>query len=251
MPFAGTRFLNMPAPEISVVLPALNEEKTVGAVIERILAVLESERIAGEVILIDGYSSDDTGAIGDAIAARDERVRVIHLGPDAPGNLGLSLREGFRSARGEFVITLDCDLSHEPGEIPKLLKRRDEADLIIGSRFVKGGKAELTLKRHILTRTYNFMAKHLVGVRINDLTTGYRLYKKAKLDRLALTSRGFGLQVETIVKARANGWKLMEVPIHYRKSDKKSTLIYRKQFASYMAPLLSGLKARFRRPQLT
>ncbi len=235
----------MAAPEVSVVLPALNEEKTVGAVIERVLAVLESERIAGEVILIDGCSSDRTGAIGDAIASRDERVRVIHLGPGAPGNLGLSLREGFRAARGKFIVTLDCDLSHEPGEIPKLLERRDEADLIIGSRFVKGGKAELPFKRHVLTRAYNFMAKHFVGVKIKDLTTGFRLYRKAKLDGLELMSRGFGLQVETVVKARANGWKLMEVPIHYRRSDKKSTLIYRQQFVSYMAPLLFGLKARF------
>jgi dolichol-phosphate mannosyltransferase len=230
--------------EVSVVLPALNEEKTVGAVIDRILSVFDGGGIAGEIILVDGFSRDRTGAIADAIADRDKRVRVIHLGSDAPGNLGISLREGFRSARGAYVVALDCDLSHDPGEIPKLLAHRGEADLVIGSRFVKDGRAELSLKRHVLTRTYNFMAKHLVGVKVNDLTTGFRLYRKAKLDRLELESRGFGLQVETIVKARLNGWKMIEVPIHYRKSDKKSTLIYRKQFVSYMAPLLFGLKAR-------
>ncbi len=237
--------------EISVVLPALNEEKTVGAVIDQILAVFAAEGIAGEIILIDGCSSDRTAAIADAIAERDSRLRVIHLGPDAPGNLGVSLREGFRSARGAFVIALDCDLSHDPAEIPKLLAHRHEADLVIGSRFVKGGRAELSLKRYVLTRTYNFLAKYLLGVKINDLTTGFRVYRKATLDRVELVSRGFGLQVETIVQARMNGWKMKEVPIHYRRSDKKSTLIYRKQFVSYMSPLFFGLKARLRRAQLT
>ena len=235
--------------EVSVVLPALNEEKTVGVVTDRILSVFDREGLAGEVLVIDGCSSDRTGAIADGIAERDKRVRVIHLGPDAPGNLGISLREGFRGARGRYVVALDCDLSHDPGEIPELLARRHEADLVIGSRFVKGGKAELSWKRYVLTRTYNFMAKHLLGVKINDLTTGFRVYRKAMLDRIELASRGFGLQVETIVKARVNDWKVIEVPIHYRRSDKKSTLIYRKQFASYMLPLFHGVKARFSTPR--
>ncbi|HKA32129.1 MAG TPA: glycosyltransferase family 2 protein [Candidatus Binatia bacterium] len=235
----------MDEPEVSVVLPALNEEKTVRVVIDRILSVFDREAIAGELILVDGHSSDRTGAIADEIAERDKRVRVIRLGPDAPGNLGISLRQGFRSARGKYIVALDCDLSHDADEIPNLLSRRGEADLIIGSRFVKGGKAELSWKRYMLTRTYNFMAKHLLGVKINDLTTGFRVYRKAMLDRIELASRGFGIQVEAIVKARMHNWQVIEVPIHYRKSDKKSTLIYRKQFASYMLPLLLGVKARF------
>lgn len=234
----------MPAPELSIVIPALNEEQTIGAVLNRVLGVFGREGIAGEVIIVDGCSTDRTGAIADEIAKRDERVCVIHLGPDAPGNLGSSLREGFRNARGSYVIALDCDLSHDPDEIPKLLKQKEEADLIIGSRFVKGGRADLPWKRALLTRSYNFLAKHLLGLGIDDLTTGYRLYKKEMLDRLRLESTGFGLQVEIVVKSHLNGYTAKEVPIHYHRSDKKSTLVYRKQFASYMSPVLLGLRAR-------
>jgi glycosyltransferase involved in cell wall biosynthesis len=242
----------MSGPELSVVVPALNEEKTVSATLTRVLEVFDREKIDGEVILVDDASADRTGTLADEIAGKDRRARVIHRSGGKKGNLGSSLREGFRNARGEYVIVLDCDLSHDPADIPKLLRRRDEADIIVGSRYVKGGTADMPLQRVILSRTYNFIAKALLGLSIRDVTTGYKLYKKKMLDDLGLQSDGFGVQVEIIVKAHLKGYTAKEVPIHYTRSDKKSTLIYREQFASYMLPLLHGLAARwFRRGRLT
>jgi glycosyltransferase involved in cell wall biosynthesis len=235
-------------PHLTVIVPALNEERTVSAVLARVLAVFEREKIDGEVLLVNDASTDRTGALADAIARRDPRARVLHRSRADKGSLGTSLRDGFSTARGEYVIVLDCDLSHNPADIPKLLERRHEADIVVGSRFVKGGSADMPWRRVILSRTYNFIAQALLGLSIRDVTTGYKLYKRKMLDELGLESDGFGVQVEIVVKAHMKGYTAVEVPIHYTRSDKKSTLIYRDQFASYMLPLLQGLTARwFRR----
>jgi dolichol-phosphate mannosyltransferase len=244
----------MPGLELSVVIAALNEEKTVAEVLRRILLIFDRQTITGEIILVDGYSTDRTGAIAGEIAAADSRVRVIHLGREAPGNLGLSLREGFRSARAAYIVALDCDLSHDPDDIPRFYTERAAAHLVIGSRFTQGGRAELSLKRSLLSRGYNLFARGLLGGGIHDLTSGYRLYRKAMLDALDLQSRGFGLQVEIVAKAVAGGYTVKEIPIYYRRCDKKSNLIYRKQFASYMLPVIKGAAARWlgaRPPGLT
>jgi dolichol-phosphate mannosyltransferase len=231
--------------EASVVLPALNEAKTVGDVLHRVLRVFDRQTIHGEIIVVDGYSMDRTAATAEEIAAADNRVRVIRLGAEAPGNLGISLREGFRNARAPYIIALDCDLSHDPDDIPRFYAERGTAHLVIGSRFTRGGRAELSLKRNILSRGYNLVARGLLGSNIHDLTSGYRLYDKAMLDALDLRSTGFGLQVEIVAKAISRGYIVKEVPIYYRRSDKKSNLVYRKQFASYMLPVIQGAAARW------
>jgi dolichol-phosphate mannosyltransferase len=234
-----------PVPELSVVIAALNEEKTVAEVLQRVLKVFDRLGIAGEIILVDGYSTDRTGAIADEIASDDNRVRVLHLGPEAPGNLGLSLRQGFRRSRGPYIVALDCDLSHDPDDIPRFFAQRAAAQLVIGSRFTTGGRAELSWKRRLLSRGYNLFARGLLGAGIHDLTSGYRLYDKAMLEALDLHSAGFGLQVEIVAKAVARGYIVKEIPICYRRCDKKSNLIYRKQFASYMLPVIKGAAARW------
>jgi len=240
----------MTTPQLSVVISALNEERTVAAVLARVLSVFDREKIEGEIVFVDDRGTDRTGALADEIAAKDARVRVLHRHPGAPGNLGSALREGFRNSQGEYVVVLDCDLSHDPDDIPRLLAQRGAADIVVGSRFIAGGRAEMPRRRVLLSRAYNLFAKMVLGLAIADVTTGYKLYKRKMLDALDLESQGFGLQVEIVVKAHLKGYTAMEVPIHYRRSDKKSTLVYRRQFASYTLPLLLGLKARLFRRRL-
>jgi len=232
-------------PFLSVVISALNEEKTVTSVITRVLEVFDKHKINGEIVFLNNHSTDKTGELADKIARKDKRVNVIQRYDRPNKDLGSSLKEGFANAKGEFVIILDCDLSHDPEEIPNLLKHKDEADIIIGSRFVKGGKADMAFKRTIISRTYNTVAKLLIGLNVNDITTGFKLYRKKMLDELQLESNGFGLHVEIPIKAHLKGYTAMEVPIYYKRSDKKSTLNYKKQFKSYSKPILEGLKMRF------
>lgn len=231
-------------PFLSVVISALNEEKTVTTVLQTVLGVLDQYKINGEIVFLNNHSTDNTGALADAVAKNDKRVKVIHRYDRPNKDLGSSLREGFANAKGEYVIILDCDLSHDPNEIPHLLKYKDKADIIVGSRFVKGGKADMQFSRTVISRTYNTVANLLVGTKIKDMTTGFKLYKKKMLDELNLESNGFGLHVEIPIKACLKGYTAFEVPIYYKRSDKRSTLQYKKQFKSYSKPILKGLKAR-------
>ncbi|MBI2559482.1 glycosyltransferase [Candidatus Woesearchaeota archaeon] len=235
----------MAKPELSVVVSALNEEKTVRSVLEQILRVFDNYKINGEIIFMDNHSTDRTGILADKAAKKDKRARVIHRINRPNTDLGSSLREGFANARGKYLIIMDCDLSHSPDEIPNLLKHKNEADIIIGSRYTKGGKADMSLKRSIISRSFNLMTKIIAGTNVNDITTGFKLYKKEVLDKLKLTSTGFGLHVEIFLKAINKGCKAIEVPIHYQRADKKSTLNYRKQFLSYAKPVLSALKEKY------
>ncbi len=232
-------------PELSVVISAFNEEKTVESVLEKVLKVFDSYKIDGEIVFMDNHSTDKTGEFADKIAQQDKRVSVIHRRNRLNKDLGSSLREGFENAQGRYVIIMDCDLSHSPGDIQNLLKHKNEADIIIGSRYVKDGKAEMNWKRLIISKTFNFLTRTLLRTNVKDITTGFKLYNKKVLDSLNLESTGFGLHVEILLKALNKGHTAKEIPIFYQRADKKSTLNYRKQFMSYTKPVVLTLKERF------
>ena len=231
--------------ELSVVISALNEEKTVQSVLRKVLGIFDKHSIDGEIVFMDNHSTDTTGKLADDVAKEDKRVRVIHRINRPNKDLGSSLREGFTNAKGTYLLIMDCDLSHSPEEIPNLLKHKNEADIIIGSRYVKGGKAEMTLKRAVISKSFNFLTKNLLGTNVKDITTGFKLYKKKVIDSLNLESTGFGLHVEIFLKAINKGYTAKEVPIAYLRADKKSTLNYRKQFMSYTKPVLLALKEKY------
>ena len=235
----------MPNPQLSVVISALNEEKSVSSVLSRVLGVFDRHKIDGEIIFMDNHSTDKTGELADLISKKDKRVVVIHRRKRPNKDLGSSLREGFQNAHGKYVIIMDCDLSHSPDEIPNLLKHKNEADIVIGSRYVKGGKADMNIKRSLISRSFNLLARLLLGINAKDITTGFKLYNKKVLDNLHLENTGFGLHVEVFLKAMNNGYTAKEIPIHYRRADKKSTLNYRKQFKSYAYPVLHAFKDKY------
>jgi dolichol-phosphate mannosyltransferase len=231
--------------ELSVVISALNEEKTVQNVLKKVLSVFDKNKIDGEIIFMDNHCTDRTGELADQIAKKDERVRVIHRRNRKCRDLGSSLKEGFIYAKGKYILIMDCDLSHNPDDIPYLLEHKDEADIIIGSRYIKGGKADMPLHRWIVSGSYNFITKTLLGINVRDVTTGFKLYKSRVIKKLNLQSDGFGLHSEILIKALLNGYTAKEIPIFYKRTGKKSTLNYKKQFISYSKPLIIGLKEKY------
>ncbi len=233
------------ASELTVIISALNEEKTVKKVLEGVLKILDSLKIKGDIIFLNNHSTDNTGKIADSIAKKDKRLKVIHRTDRPSKDLGSSLREGISYARGDYVLIMDCDLSHDPAMIKELFDKRKEADIIVGSRYA-GGSAEMPITRTIISGTSNFLVNNLLGVKVKDISTGFKLYKKEVLKSLNLTNDGFGLHVEILLKAANKGCKIKELPIHYRKSLKKSTLNYRKQIPSYASAVLAGIKDRFK-----
>jgi dolichol-phosphate mannosyltransferase len=165
--------------------------------------------------VVDGGSEDGTPATAERLGARVLTQR-------SPG-YGGALREGFAATRGRHVLTLDADLSHDPDFIVKLWRERDNADLVIASRYVRGGVAIMPLGRKILSRVLNRFFAAGLGLPVRDLSSGFRLYRKSVLEGLDIEGRNFDVLEDVLVKAYAAGWRVLEVPFTYFPRDRGSS----------------------------
>jgi dolichol-phosphate mannosyltransferase len=209
-----------PAADRSVwlILPTYNEaqnlERLVGAVRERLP---ESSR----VLIVDDSSPDGTGEIADRLVAAHEDVSVLHR--RTKEGLGPAYLAGFRqalAAGAELIIEMDADFSHDPAYLPQLLRAVEDADLVIGSRYVPGGGVtEWGRLRRFISRGGSAYARIALGVRIRDLTGGFKCIRREVLEAIDLDtihSRGYAFQVETTYRAIRAGFRVVEVPIVFR-----------------------------------
>jgi len=171
-----------------------------------------------DVLVIDDNSPDGTGQLGDELAARDPRVRVLHR----PGKLGLGTATlaAMRYAIDkdyDFLLNLDADFSHPPRYIPDLLRGMDRRDVMIGSRYVAGGGTEnWPLSRKIMSRGVNAMVRFLFRMPVQDASGSFRCFRIAKLRTVPLErvrSRGYSFQQEVLYRCHRAGCKLGETPI--------------------------------------
>jgi dolichol-phosphate mannosyltransferase len=193
--------------EVSVILPVLNEGGNLGDLLRRLREVLEREGLSYEFLVVDGGSRDNTR---EAAAAQGARV----LDEDFPGYAG-ALLTGFRQARGEYLLTLDADLSHEPAFVSKMWQARHLADIVIASRYVHGGVAYTSFGRRALSRFLNLVLRRMLSVPVRDLSSGYRLYRREVIEQLQIGGRNFEVLEEILVKAYAAGFSITEVPFTY------------------------------------
>lgn len=193
--------------DISVVLPVLNEGGNLGDLLERLRNILEHHRLQYEFLVVDGGSRDNTREVAAAHGARI-------LNEDPRGYAG-ALLTGFRAAAGEYVLTLDADLSHEPAFVNKMWRARHQADIVIASRYVRGGVAYTSLGRRALSRLLNVVLRRMLSVPVRDLSSGYRLYRREVLQQLQIGGRNFEVLEEILVKAYAAGFNITEVPFTY------------------------------------
>jgi dolichol-phosphate mannosyltransferase len=171
------------------------------------------------VLVVDDASPDGTGALGDALAARDARVKVLHR--SAKLGLGTAYLDGFRVAlEGGYDVAceMDADLSHDPRHLPQLLAAiAAGADVALGSRNVPGGGVlGWGLGRHLLSKGGSLYARTILGAGIRDLTTGYKAFTRGALEALDLgsvRSNGYAFQIETTYRALRKGLCVVEVPI--------------------------------------
>src|SRR3989338_4802145 len=148
-----------------------------------------------------------------------------------------------------FINNHSTDMT---GELAEHISRRDkrihfihrhDADIIIGSRFTKGGKSDMPVTRVIISKTYNFLVNLILDAKVNDITTGFKLYKRNVIDSLKLVNNGFGIHVEILLKAVHKGYTTKEIPIYYRtRTEGKSKLSYARQFKRYAEPVLEMIK---------
>ena len=205
---------------LSIVVPAYNEEHTIGDVIDRLRATLQKIGFVYEILVVDDCSRDRSAEI-----SLGKHVKVYslkqHMGK------GFALRAGFSKAKGEIIVTIDSDGSNRPEELPLLLKPilQDKADLVIGSRF--SGNTPTSGKRFNAAgvRIFNLMIRVLTGAAVSDSQSGYRAMKSEVLENLSLKSSGYEIESEMLVKIAQRRFRVREVPVSFeQRTYGRSTL---------------------------
>jgi glycosyltransferase involved in cell wall biosynthesis len=217
--------------DCSIVIPALNERDNIGPLLQGLKGVLDGLVSVWEVIVVDGGSTDGTVELA-------RRMGATVIVQTLPG-YGGALKAGFEAARGEVVITMDADLSHDPAVVRDLWACRNDADLLIASRYVSGGRAEMTVGRLVLSQVLNVGFAWMLALPVKDLSSGFRLYHRSALQRLPFKSRDFDVLVEIIIHAYSEGFRVGEVPFHYRPRRHGRSHVKLVRFArSYLVTLL-------------
>ena len=199
---------------VLILIPTYNERENLPAIVAAVEPVIDCD-----FLVIDDNSPDGTGQIADEMAAKDPRVKVMHRA----GKLGLGTAylAGFRRAIDDgydYVFEMDADFSHDPKYLQPMLERaRAGADMVIGSRWVKGGGTEnWTLSRKAISRGGSLYARTILGVKLRDVTAGFICYRRQLLEALDLgsvQSNGYSFQIEMKYRAVRGGFRVEEVPI--------------------------------------
>lgn len=202
---------------VSVVVPTYNERENIEPLVTQLLALPTGV----EVIVVDDNSPDGTGEVADRLAAEHEgRVSVIHRA----GKLGLGTAyiAGFQKALADgadLVCSMDADFSHDPQYIPAMVEKAEQGyDLVIGSRYVRGGGSTQTLNRKLFSWGANTITRVLLGLQAHDTTAGFRCYRGEVLQSLDLDdieSSGYSFLFEMLYRVERQGWKVGEVPIMF------------------------------------
>jgi dolichol-phosphate mannosyltransferase len=198
-----------------LILPTYNEAENLEPMVDAALPRLGRDPT---VLVVDDGSPDGTGAIADRLAANRAEVRVLHR--TSKEGLGLAYLAGFAAALdggAERLVQMDCDFSHDPADLPRLIAAADAADVVLGSRYVPGGGVESWgLGRRLLSRGGCAYARLVLGVPVRDLTGGFKCWQRTALETLDLTgvdAHGYGFQIETTYRAIQAGLRVTEVPI--------------------------------------
>jgi dolichol-phosphate mannosyltransferase len=219
-----TRAGGSPGRKTLVVVPTYNERGNIPKLVRRLLAIDELD-----VLFVDDSSPDGTAdLIKESAASADGRIHLLSR-PSKQG-LGTAYVDGFRWGLGrnyETLVQMDADLSHDPADIPRLLGALVDADLIIGSRYIEGGRVQnWGLGRRTLSFGANWIARVLLGYGVHDSTAGFRAFRSDVLQRIdfhTLRSRGYAFQVETTRRVFRGGGRIVEVPITFVERTRGST----------------------------
>jgi dolichol-phosphate mannosyltransferase len=205
-----------PLGRVVMVVPTYNERDNLAWLVGRLRSAVPDV----DVLVVDDGSPDGTGEVADGLAADDPQVLVLHR--TAKAGLGAAYLHGFRvalEAGYDVVGEMDADGSHQPEQLPLLLAALDDADLVIGSRWVPGGTVvNWPWTRKVLSLGGNLYARTLLGIPVRDVTAGYRLFRRTTLERIDLDtvrSAGYIFQTDLAFRTLRAGLRVVEVPIEF------------------------------------
>lgn len=201
---------------VLVVIPTYNERENLGPLLERLHQTLPEVH----ALVVDDGSPDGTGELADELAKANERIHVMHRTEKA--GLGAAYIAGFRWALAReyaTIVEMDADGSHAPEDLPRVLDALEDADLSIGSRYVPGGSVvNWPKRREILSRGGGFYSRVALGIKVRDITAGFRAYRREVLEKLDLdviASHGYCFQIDLTRHTVDAGFEIVEVPITF------------------------------------
>jgi dolichol-phosphate mannosyltransferase len=203
----GAEGTGVRAPDLSVIIPALNEGPNLAVLLPGLRAVLDSLHIDYEILIVtneaDGATRDVARTFGAEVLLQRKR------------GYGGALLTGFAKARGAYLLTMDADLSHQPTFIPEMWRRREEAEVTIASRYAPGGSARMPAHRYLLSRVLNVFFSRGLSLTVRDMSSGFRLMQADAVRNTPVQALDFDIVQEVLVRAFAEGWKVQEVPMQY------------------------------------
>ena len=237
---------------VAVVIPTYNEKENIRPITGRVRTAVPG----ADLLIVDDNSPDGTGKIADELAAADKHIHVLHR--PAKAGLGAAYVTGFQAAldRGyDTIVEMDADGSHQPEDLPRLLAALTSADMVLGSRWMPGGKTlNWPKSREFLSRAGNSYARIMLGIPLRDITGGYRAYRASALWKIGLEdvqSVGYCFQIDLVRRALREGLEVAEIPITFvertRGASKMSKAIVRE---ALWRVTRWGIAGRLRRPQI-
>jgi dolichol-phosphate mannosyltransferase len=229
---------------IAVVVPCFNEEEVIedlGGLFEKVRMDLELD-----VIFVNDGSTDRTGAILEGFSKKFEWVKIVNH--EQNQGFAQSLKDGFTYAlngRYEYIAQMDSDLTHPPAVLPKMYDETSDADLVIASRYVKGGGMKDVPKwRIMISRAGNLLFRLVLRIKTLDATSGFRLGRRRIYEQVNLEADSFGIQLELTVKAERHGFKIKEIPFVLANREKGKSKFRLRYLLGYIPLMLKLMVAR-------
>jgi dolichol-phosphate mannosyltransferase len=208
-------------PAVWVCVPTYNEAPHVERLCLAVLSAMGKARIDGHLLVIDDGSPDGTGELAEALRSSQPRLHVLHRA--SKDGIGSAYLAGFAYALrhgADLVVEMDCDFSHDPSALPYLIEAAARADVVLGSRYVPGGRVEdWPLPRRLISRGGCWYARRLLSIDVRDVTGGFKCFRREVLQHLLVQdvrTAGYGFQIEMTYRALMDGHSVCEVPITFR-----------------------------------
>jgi len=204
-------------PGTAIVIPTYNERDGLADIVHAVRAAVPD----ASILIVDDNSPDGTGQLADELAAADPQVRVRHrAGKEGLGRAYVDAFLALLDEGWERIVQMDADFSHDPHDVPRLLRALDDgADVAVGSRYVSGGTTvNWGVRRKLISRGGSLYARWVLGVGVRDLTAGFKAWRSEILRRIPLRevgAQGYGFQIEMTYRAVVAGYQVVEVPITF------------------------------------